>query len=432
MYSPANTPLLLGVFPTSSAIQSAFPAAAFPGSLALVGASAPYLIYWSDGNTWNNYGTSALATAAQGALAATALQPGGAFTQANINNSTTAGVSLFSAATQAQQKTLLGLTSSDITDSGAFGRSLMQAANVTAALTTLGSSYALTFTTYVLGQVVNGTTFGSVGVSTKATLALPAWITTNGGYIYVDGSGAGGGGSGGSTDTGGGGGAAARACYMLPIFIPAGNANIYIQVGGGGLGSAGNSAGNSAAGGSGGDTYIKIGSDSGAYILRLLNGMGGTIATAGGKAGDGGTNANYIYTGGGGGTGAGNGSGGGPTPNTTAAADSILPGRMYTGGAGGGGAGATGTIGGASGWGIGPWGTQASGAGAGGAGGGAPWGMTSNSPVLVMSGTGGTGGDGGASPTAGTTCTAYGGGGGGGGKTMAGGNGGDGFLRIGW
>lgn len=433
MYSPANTPLLVGVFSTASAVQAAFPAAAFPGSLALVGAAAPYLIYWSDGNTWNNYGTSALATAAQGALAATSLQPGGAFTQASIDGSTAAGVSLFTAATAAQQKLLLGLTSGDITDAGTFGKSLLQAGTPNAALNTLGSSYALTFTTYVLGQPVNGTTFGSVGTTTKATLALPSWITANGGYIYVDGAGAGGGGSGGSTDTGGGGGGGARACCMLPVYVPAGNASIYIQVGGGGLGSAGNSAGNSAVGVSGSDTYIKIGGDAGAYILRLVYGLGGGVATATGAGGAGGTNAHYIYSGGSGGAGSGNGSSGSPVASSSAAADTVVAGRFFTGGAGGGGAGNAATIAGASGWSLGIWGQQASGAGAGGAGGSSPWGISgTNTPVMAPVGTGGNGGAGGASPTAGTTCIAFGGGGGGGGKGMAGGKGGDGFLRIGF
>jgi len=289
--------------------------------------------------------------------------------------------------------------------------------------------------TTVIGTAFTFNTFttSSAGVLLQTTLAMPAGIVARGGYIYVDGSGGGGGGSGGSTDTGGGGGGGARGCCQLPVFVPPGNSNIYLQIGAGGAGSAGNAAGNSLAGTSGTESYIKIGSQSGSYLLRLNNGVGGGVATAAGTGGAGGVAANFALSGGAGGGANVNGGAGKPNSSDVFGAQIITPTCIYTGGSGGAGAGnGTSTLGGNGGVVVSQSGNGGAGSGAGGGGASGPWGRQGNVPVFVAGGTGGTGGAGGGSPSAGVSgfADSFGGGGGGGGKTQNGGSGGDGFLRI--
>lgn len=422
MYSSGSAILNVGVFATTTALQSAFPAATNLGNIASVGSAAPYTLYKSDGTAWVAQSPSAYATAAQGALAATALQPGGSVTQATITASTAAGVALLTAADNSAQKALLGLTSSDLSDAGTFGKTLLAAPTQASALATLGISSGMTAYEYFLG--VNG--FGTAGTTTQTTLTVPGYLQATGGYIYVDAASGGGGGGGGSTNSGGGGGGAAQGCCMFPIWVPAGTTTLYIQVGKGGAGGAVSNAGVA-----GDATWIRLGSQSGTYLLTLAYGFAGSTGTVGGSGGAGGGNSNYSYSAGTTSTTGTNGASGNPYPSTLNAADFIVAGRKWTGGAGGAGSHTTGTGGGSSGWSIGGWGSQSVTVGAGGAGGAGPWGYGGvGTPVLAAVGTGGNAGAGGASPTAGTACTCFGGGGGGGGKTTAGGKGGDGFLRI--
>lgn len=69
----------LGTFASSSALQAAFPASAYPGAIALVGSSAPYAQYSSNGATWNAGGGGAVSSvnAQVGAVVLTARNVGG-------------------------------------------------------------------------------------------------------------------------------------------------------------------------------------------------------------------------------------------------------------------------------------------------------------------------------------------------------------------
>jgi len=424
MFSLTSTPLLLGPVIDAATLQTNYPAATYPGSFGVVGSSAPYTLYISTGSAWVNYSLGQFTTGAQGALADTSLQPGGGYsTQTAASGMSAAGATLLGSITP---KTTLAVATADL-GLGATGAQLFTAATAASVQSTLNVGYTLTAYTYVLGQ--NG--FGSVNTTTTAQLNLPPYIQTNGGYIYVDGCSGGGGGSGGSNDSGGGGGGGSVATYMWPVYIPPGLPSLYIQVGRGGAGSSGSSSTFAAAGVNGVETYIKRDSYTGVYLWRSPVGLGGAAQNTLTKGGNGSGSSSYELTTGAGGTGAANGGVGYPLSTTYNGIDCFGVPFRYTGGAGGGGAGATATTGGGSGGvSIGPSASGGSGAGAGGGGGAAPWGNSSGVPVSMNLGTPGTGGDGGASPTAGTTCTAYGGGGGGGGKTMSGGIGGDGFLRI--
>jgi len=317
-----------------------------------------------------------------------------------------------------------------IDNTTSIGAAVMQATTAAAAQSAIGLGSTLSTTTYILGQ----NSFGTVGITTTASLSLPAYITTNGGYIYVDGCGGGGAGGGGSTDSGGGGGGGSRGVSMVPIYIPAGISTVAIQVGAGGAGGTGGSAGAGTAGTAGTETYIKLTNSSGPYCARFGGGIGGSGGSStAGTGGAGATSASQLFVGGSAGTGAGNGGAGNPIAGAFSSGDNVVSGRTLTGGGGGGGAGATATTGGGiGGYSVSQNGAGGAGAGAGGGGGAGPWGRSSNLPFIGYMGTAGAGGAGGASPTVGASATTdtFGGGGGGGGKTMAGGNGGDGFLRI--
>lgn len=282
--------------------------------------------------------------------------------------------------------------------------------------------------TYILGSTA-GT---SQGVTYQTTLDLSTLfphIAANGSYVWVEGCGAGGGGGGGSNsgtnDTGGGGGGGGIGCFLLPIYIPPNTPTLYIQVGAGGAGGAAGSAGSAGA-----ITYIKLDShDTGGYILKLREGTGGGVGTAGGKGGDGGWN--IIFGSGQNGVGGTGVSSGGSGSSTLTG---IFNGRCYVGGGtGGGGAGATGTPGGVSGKSVVMVAAGGTGAGAGGGGGVGVFSKVGTLPHFAIGAynSGSYGGNGGTTPTVGYLDTfQLGCGGGGGGKTMAGANGGDGCLNI--
>ena len=281
-------------------------------------------------------------------------------------------------------------------------------------------------------ETVIGTAFSfvdfftaSAGTTLQTTWAVPPAIVDRGGYIYVDASAGGGGGGGGSTDAGGGGGGAARASVLLPVYVPSGTTTLYIQAGAGGAGGAGNGAGVGSSGSGGAESYIKRTSHTGPYLLRHTGGLGGAGAPVG-AGGAGGFSSNYSNIGGTAGA-AGN-----PGANSPGAGALITQsGAVYTGGAGGGGGGTAGA-GGGGGASIAQAGNAGAGAGSGGGGGAGPWGRSGGQPFFGQSGSGGGGGAGGGTPAAGVTAfnDSFGGGGGGGGKGMAGGAGGDGFVRI--
>ena len=52
-----NTATFLGIFSTTGALQTAFPAAANVGKIASVGGGAPYGSYISNGSAWTNFAT---------------------------------------------------------------------------------------------------------------------------------------------------------------------------------------------------------------------------------------------------------------------------------------------------------------------------------------------------------------------------------------
>lgn len=268
--------------------------------------------------------------------------------------------------------------------------------------------------------------------TTQFTVPVPADIIANGGIVYVSGTSGGGGGGGGwsaASGGGGGGGSGSGDAYLLPLYVPSGYVSLYCQVGAGGLGGA---AG--AAGAGGGETYIRIGSHSGEYLLRIKGGGGGATATAT-NGGAGAAEQQFALSGGAGGAGAANGSN---APNWLTV--NFVGAGMHTGGSGGGGAGATAPTGGGTGSNIlTGWTNGGAGAGAGGAGGSTvftvPQFSATNPPMAFCSrtniATDGRGGAGGGSPTAGAANTQwYGGGGGGGGTGFAGGAGMDGFLLL--
>lgn len=268
--------------------------------------------------------------------------------------------------------------------------------------------------------------------TTQFTVAVPADIIANGGVIYVSGTSGGGGGGGGWTAAGGGGGGGGSGsgdAYLLPLYVPPGISNLYCQVGAGGVGGAAGAAGTS-----GSETYIRIGSHSGEYLLRIKVGGGGGAATAT-NGGAGAQEQQFALAAGAGGAGAANGgnAAGWLTINGVGTG-------MHTGGSGGGGAGATAPTGGGTASAVlSGWTSGGAGAGAGGAGGSTvftvPQFLSTNPPMAFCSrsniATDGRGGTGGASPTVGAANTQwYGGGGGGGGTGFAGGAGMDGFLFL--
>ena len=43
---------IVGPYASTTALETAYPAASYSGASGIVGSSAPYLLYWSDGNAW--------------------------------------------------------------------------------------------------------------------------------------------------------------------------------------------------------------------------------------------------------------------------------------------------------------------------------------------------------------------------------------------